>query len=139
MELGGSLQCLWMWGGLLWYEWGWKRFAGQRIRTMVVGLQGNSMILMVVDYMAGMQRVMMMLHKDIWRRTDLAGRLSMVRPRLLLCQEGFRRKWGSIADSVAVAEVAVLPLELQEVSMQGEEVEGAHQGAAVAKLGAAGG
>ena len=63
----------------------------------------------------------------------------MVGTCLLLCQEGFRRKWGSIADSVAVAEVAVLPLELQEVSMQGEEeVEGAHQGAAVAKLGAAG-
>ena len=34
----------------------------------------------------------------------------------------------------------MLPLELQEVSMEGEEeVEGAHQGAAVAKLGAAGG
>ena len=118
-----------MWRSLLWYEWGWKRFAGQRIRTMMVGLQGNSMILMVVDYMAGMQRVMMMLHKNIWRWTDLAGRLSMVGTRLLLCKEGFRRKWGSIADSVAVAEVAVLPLELQEVSMQGEEeVEGLTRG-----------
>ena len=53
----------------------------------------------------------------------------MVGPRLLLCQEGFRRKWASIADSVAVAEVAVLPLELQEVSMEGEEeVEGLTRG-----------
>ena len=60
MELGGSLQCFWMWRSLLWNEWGWKRFAGQRIRIMMVGLQGISMTLMVVDYMAGMQRVMMM-------------------------------------------------------------------------------
>ena len=60
MELGGGLRYLWMWISLLWNEWGWKRFAGQRIRTMMVGLQGNSMILMVVDYMAGMQQVMMM-------------------------------------------------------------------------------
>ena len=119
-----------MWSSLLWKERDWRKgFAGQRIRTMMVGLQGNSMVLMVVDYMAGMQRVMMMLHKNIWRWTDLAGRLPMVRPRLLLCKEGFRRKWGSIADSVAVAEVAVLPLELQEVSMQGEEeVEGLTRG-----------
>ena len=49
-----------MWRSLLWYEWGWKRFAGQRIRTMMVGLLDNSMTLMVVDYMAGIQGVMMM-------------------------------------------------------------------------------
>ena len=65
-----------------------------------------------------------MLHKNIWRWTDLAGWLTMIGSCLLLCKEGFRRKWGSIADSVAVAEVAVLPLELQEVSMQGEEEVG---------------
>ena len=54
MELGGGLRYLWMWRSLLWYEWGWKRFAGQKIRTMMVGLLDDSMILMVVDYMAGM-------------------------------------------------------------------------------------
>ena len=85
MELGGDLWCLWMWISLLWSEWGWKRFAGQRIRIMMVGLQGISMTLMVVDYMAGMQRVMMILHENIWRWTNLASRLSMVRPCLLLC------------------------------------------------------
>ena len=58
----------------------------------------------------------------------------MIRASCLFCKDRLRRKRSSIADTVAVAEVSVLPLHLEEVLMQG-----AHQGAAVAKLGAAGG
>ena len=69
-----------------------------------------------------------------WRRTYESSWFPKVWLFFCFVLEDIRRKRSSIADTVAVAEVSVLPLHLQEVLMQGS-----HQGAAVAKLGAAGG
>ena len=99
----------------------------------MMGLLWISISLMV-SYMAGMKRLVMVVPQYIRRWSDLSSRLSMIRTRGLLCKEGLRRKGSSIADTVAVAEVPVVPLDLEEVLMWG-----AHQGATVAKLGAAGG
>ena len=84
--------------------------------------------------MACMKRFVMMVPQHIRWWSYLSSRISMISACCLFCKDGLRGKWRSIADTVAVAEVSVLPLHLQEVLMQGS-----HQGAAVAKLGAAGG
>ena len=94
----------------------------------MMGLLWISISLMV-SYMAGMKRLVMVVPQYIRRWSDLPSRLSMIRTRGLLCKEGLRRKGSSIADTVAVAEVPVVPLDLEEVLMWG-----AHQWATVAKF-----
>ena len=77
----------------------------------------------------------MVLPQHVRRWSNLSSGLSMIRACCLFCKDCLWRKRSSIADTVAVAEVSVLPLHLQEVLMH----QGTHQGATVAKLGAAGG
>ena len=116
--------------------WGWWRFSWKRGKVgkdrRMMGLLWISIILMV-GYMACMKRLVMVVSQYIRRWSNLPSRLSMIRTRDLLCKNGLRRKGSSIADTIAVAEVSVVPLDLEEVLKRG-----AHQGAAVAKLGAAG-
>ena len=100
----------------------------------VMGLLGIS-ISLLMGYMACMKRLMMVLPQHVRRWSNLSSGLSMIRACCLFCKDCLRRKRSSIADTVAVAEVSVLPLHLQEVLMH----QGTHQGATVAKLGAAGG
>ena len=99
---------------------------------MMMGVLWISISLMVAD-MTCVKRLVMVVPQHIWWWSNLSRRLSMIRTRGFLCKDSLRRKRGSIADTIAVAEVSVLPLDLEEVL-----IRGAHQWAAVAKLGAAG-
>ena len=97
--------------------------------------KGRISIGLMAGYMACMKRLVMLVLQHVRRCSNLSSRLSMIWSCRLLCKDRLRRKRSSVADSIAVAEVSVLPLHLEEVLMQA----GAHQGATVAKLGAAGG
>ena len=90
-------------------------------------------ISLVVGYMDWVNRLVMVVPQYVRRWSNLSSRLSMIRTCRLFCKDRLRRKWSSIADTVAVAEVSMVPFHLEQVLMWG-----AHQGAAVSKLGTAG-
>ena len=80
--------------------------------------KGRISIGLMAGYMACMKRLVMLVLQHVRRCSNLSSRLSMIRSRRLFCKDRLRRKRSSVADSVAVAEVSVLPFHLEEVLMQ---------------------